>query len=55
MKMLGKLSEKLVAQYQRWLFEQRKQESVLALLEWATQEAEPRYGNRDSTRDDTVP
>ncbi|XP_065193163.1 uncharacterized protein LOC135824359 [Sycon ciliatum] len=40
MNLLRKLSEKLVAQYQRWLFEQRKQESVLALLEWATQEAE---------------
>ena len=40
MSLLKKLSEPMIAQFQRWLFEHRKAESVLTLLEWVTQEAE---------------
>ena len=40
MTLLRKLSEQLLTQYQRWLFDNRRRENVLALLEWASQEAE---------------
>ena len=36
MSLLKKLSEPMIAQFQRWLFEHGKAESVLTLLEWVT-------------------
>ena len=39
-KLLTKMTEPMVANYQRWLFEQRAAENVETLLTWVTREAE---------------
>ena len=39
-RLLTKLSKAMLAQYQRWLYEQRKREHVESLLEWLNLEAE---------------
>ncbi|KAK6167830.1 hypothetical protein SNE40_021768 [Patella caerulea] len=39
-KLRKKMTEKLLAQYQRWIFERGKEESVEALREWVFQESE---------------
>ena len=39
-RVLQKLPEQLITQYQRWLFDHGKQESMEAVLEWASREAD---------------
>lgn len=40
LKLQKKLTEQMLAQYHRWIFEKEKDESVLSLREWVIQESE---------------
>jgi hypothetical protein len=40
LKLQKKLTEQMTSQYCRWLFEKKKDESVLSLREWVIQESE---------------
>ena len=40
LKLQEKLTEQMITQYHRWIFEKRKQEYVLSLHEWVIKESE---------------